>query len=228
MRHLPANKYNIAWFKLAECVSRGEKERALGVYRLLSHSLEDEAFVYQLEGDILLAFGDTSGAIQRYAHALQTYKRDERYVEAAAIVEHIFHITDEKLTYAHQLVVLYSQLCMHAKAWEYGIYVVRFHRVAGNFDEAIAMLDTLVHDDLLEQSYARKELFFAMIKHGGVSRDIMLAQGNKVVDLMCMLDDHHESQQFFIELEIVDVDLYRALMHEKNEKTCQNTDLNVF
>ena len=85
MRHLPANKYNIAWFKLAECVSRGEKERALGVYRLLSHSLDDEAFVYQLEGDILLAFGDSLGAIQRYVYALQTYKRYTRFVEAAAI-----------------------------------------------------------------------------------------------------------------------------------------------
>ena len=215
MRHLPANKYNIAWFKLAECVSRGEKERALGVYRLLSHSLEDEAFVYQLEGDILLAFGDTLGSIQRYMHALQAYKRDERYVEAAAIAEHIFHITDEKLIYAHQLVALYSQLRMHAKAWEYGMYVVRFHSAAGNFDEAIVMLDALAHDDGCEQYYARKELFFSMIVYDKVPRDVLVAQGNKVIDLMCMLDDHHESQQFFIELENTDADLYRVLMQEK-------------
>jgi tetratricopeptide (TPR) repeat protein len=217
MRHLPADKYNIAWFKLAECVSRGEKERALGVYRLLSHSLEDEAFVYQLEGDILLAFGDSLGAIQRYKHTLQVYKRDERFVEAAAIAEHIFQITEEKLTYAHQLVVLYSQLCMHAKAWEYRMYVVRFYGTAGNFDAAIAMLDTLAHDDVYEQYYTRKELFFSMIVYNKVPRDVLITQGNKVIDLMCMLDDHHESQQFFIALEAADVDLYHILMQEKKQ-----------
>ena len=58
MRHVPSDKYNIAWFRLAECVSRGEKERALGVYRLLAHSFGDEAFAHQLMGDLLLSFDD--------------------------------------------------------------------------------------------------------------------------------------------------------------------------
>ena len=58
MKHLPSDKYNVAWFKLAECVARGEKEKALGVYRLLVHSLDEPAFIRQLEGDLLLAFKD--------------------------------------------------------------------------------------------------------------------------------------------------------------------------
>jgi hypothetical protein len=37
MKQTQVDKHTIAWFKIAECVSRGEKERALGVYRLLSH-----------------------------------------------------------------------------------------------------------------------------------------------------------------------------------------------
>ena len=52
----PSDKYTIAWFKLAECVAKGEKEKAFGVYRLLMHSLEDQAYAYQLEGDLLDAF----------------------------------------------------------------------------------------------------------------------------------------------------------------------------
>ncbi len=67
MKQVPSGKYTIAWFKLAECVSRGEKERALGVYRLLSHSLDDSALVCQLEGDIFLSFNDKQQAVTNYA-----------------------------------------------------------------------------------------------------------------------------------------------------------------
>ena len=44
--------YSVAWFKLAEFVTRKEKERAFGVYRLLSHSIADRAFAAQLEACI--------------------------------------------------------------------------------------------------------------------------------------------------------------------------------
>ena len=104
---------------------------------------------------------------------------------------------------------------MHAKAWEYGIYAVRFHSTAGNFDAAISMLDALAHDDVHEHYYVRKELLFSMIMQNHAPRDVLVTQGNKVLDAMCMLDDHHESQQFFMELEIADADLYRILMQEK-------------
>ena len=30
MRYIPNDKYTIAWFKLAECVTKGEKEKAFG------------------------------------------------------------------------------------------------------------------------------------------------------------------------------------------------------
>ena len=40
----------------SQCVARKEKERALGVYRLLSHSFDDLAFARQLEGDIFSFF----------------------------------------------------------------------------------------------------------------------------------------------------------------------------
>ena len=75
MKQAVSNKYNIAWFKLADCVSRGEKERAFGVYRLLSHSLDDQALARQLEGDLLLAFQD-DGAVDKYREAVNLYKQE--------------------------------------------------------------------------------------------------------------------------------------------------------
>ena len=36
MKAISCEKQSIAWFKLAECVERGEKERALNLFRLLT------------------------------------------------------------------------------------------------------------------------------------------------------------------------------------------------
>src|SRR5437899_218534 len=96
MRYFPSDKYNVAWFKLAECVSRGEKERALGVYRLLAHSLNDSAFARQLQGDILLSFNDVAGAVEHYRTAATLYQQDERLLEAAAVYEHIVNLVANK------------------------------------------------------------------------------------------------------------------------------------
>jgi len=87
MRQEQLGKRNVAWFTLAECVSRGEKERALGVYRLLSHSLDDSAVIAQLEGDLLWAFNDKA-ALDKYYVAATRYQHDGRYREALAVLEH--------------------------------------------------------------------------------------------------------------------------------------------
>ena len=89
MKHVSPDKYSIAWFKLAECVARGEQARAFGVYRLLSHSFEDKAFAHQLAGDLHLAFNDTEAAVAKYEQAAQIYKKDGRHSEAEAVYGHL-------------------------------------------------------------------------------------------------------------------------------------------
>ena len=88
MRLLSSGSYNIAWFKLADFVVRGEKERALSVYKLLMHSVQDSAFSYKLEGDILLAFDDDE-ALERYHCAANIYKKNKQLQEAISIYEHV-------------------------------------------------------------------------------------------------------------------------------------------
>lgn len=88
MKLLSSGSQSIAWFKLAEFVSRGEKSRALSVYKLLMHSLVDQAFAYQLEGDILLAFDDAAG-IDRYHAAANLYKKNGDYQKAISVYEHV-------------------------------------------------------------------------------------------------------------------------------------------
>ena len=81
MKTLTSESYNVAWFKLADFVARGEKERALSVLRLLMHSVSDEALTYQLEGDILRAFQDGT-AIDRYHTSANLYQKLGKFQQA--------------------------------------------------------------------------------------------------------------------------------------------------
>jgi hypothetical protein len=107
MAALNAEKYNIAWFKLAEFVNRGEKERALGMYRLLSYSLTDRALSSQLEGDLLLSFRDYK-AIEAYARAALLYEQQQKLNQASALYEHMTMLAPHSLEYMVKLVNLYT------------------------------------------------------------------------------------------------------------------------
>ena len=91
MKEIQSDKYSVAWFKLAEFVGRGEKERALGLYRLLMHSFDDRAFTYQLEGDLLLSFNDEE-AQDRYIQAARLYQEDGNVFKAVAVYEHLLFL----------------------------------------------------------------------------------------------------------------------------------------
>lgn len=79
---------SIAWFKLAEFVGRKEKERALYLFRLLVHSLNDQGLIAQLEGDLLAAFGDEK-AIDAYERAVRNYIATNRTSHARMLFEKI-------------------------------------------------------------------------------------------------------------------------------------------
>lgn len=97
MRFPVHESYTVAWFKLANFISRGEKERALNVYKLLMHSVGDEAVRHQLEGDILLAFDDDR-AIDCYHSAANVYKQSGKIQQAIGVYEHLSSFkNDEKI-----------------------------------------------------------------------------------------------------------------------------------
>lgn len=80
---------SVAWFKLADLIARGEREKALNVFRLLSHSYNDKAFCLQLEGDILWSLKADQQAHEKYKQAAYLYKKDSRYVHALALCKHL-------------------------------------------------------------------------------------------------------------------------------------------
>jgi tetratricopeptide (TPR) repeat protein len=132
-------KKTIAWFTLAECVSRGERERAFGVYRLLSHSLDDRALALQLEADLLCAFKMESEALEKYEKAMKVYKQSSKLLEAAAVCEHMRLLDTHNSAYAQQALELYSSLQFEDRAADLLVELVTTYVKQSSYDAACAV-----------------------------------------------------------------------------------------
>lgn len=100
---------SVAWFKLADLIARGEREKALSVFRLLSHSLPDKAYVLQIEGDLLWFMEEQAACCEKYKQAAVLYQKEKRWVDAIAVYEHLYAIrpsTPEPLTMLSALYAL--------------------------------------------------------------------------------------------------------------------------
>jgi tetratricopeptide (TPR) repeat protein len=177
MTQFPSDKYTIAWFKLAEFVVRGEKERALGMYRLLVHSLPDAAFAAQLEGDLLLAFHDER-ALDAYNRSALSYEQASKLLQAAAIYEHLMHLTP-KVAYNVKLIHLYEILRNEVKLdrWVKHLLHLSFieyttveyaHKILDELkissDALLNFHDYFIHM-LVENGYADQPITKEVLKH---------------------------------------------------------------
>lgn len=127
MKHMDADqKYVIAWFKIAEYVNRGEKERALGVYRLLSHSIDDPSLVLQLEADILYACNDER-CFDLYHKAALDYLKKEKKGHAAALFEQMLLVKPHIIGIRAELIHLYIKLEKNDAAYFHTKVIVQEH-----------------------------------------------------------------------------------------------------
>lgn len=182
MRHVPSDKYNVAWFKLAECVSRGEKERALGVYRLLAHSFGDEAFAYQLMGDLLLSFDDVQ-AIVKYQEAADRYTGEQRWLEAAAVYEHMLTFDPTNITYRKELVRLYKETSLQGKITANLMHLFQQYLNADQLDYALQIIEQLDnYVSLQELAPSRQKLVYALLTKRMVVPDIVVEQIHRTID----------------------------------------------
>lgn len=140
MTHLQSDKFNVAWFKLAEFVARKEKERAFGMYRLLIHSISDEGFATQLEGDLLLAFNDDK-ALASYAKASELYERNGKLTEAIAVSEHCLTLSPDSIEYITRLIQLYGMLKNTTRMMHYISVLMKMLSASGNLNELTLLLE---------------------------------------------------------------------------------------
>jgi hypothetical protein len=209
MNYFPSDKYNLAWFKLAECVARGEKERALGVYRLLSHSIADQAYSLQLEGDLLLAFKDEL-AYDKYRSAIAWYHKENRLQEATAIGEHMALLCPHDSEVVELLLSLYQNLESLEKICHYGGVLVdifinsqQLEKIEPAIQKYAAPL-THINKTRLYKEVVRR---YVCNKHG--QKDVGVALLH--ILLLFLIDAHNESELYLFldELETLHQDYYQ-------------------
>lgn len=203
---MQADKYAVAWFKIADYVSRGERERALGVYRLLSHSFNDAAIAHQLEGDIYFAFHDFDKAISLYYQAAHLYKKSKRFLEAAAVYEHLVMLKEDTDLY-HILIDLYILLGITVKIQKYGVLLVMHYAHQHQWKT----LDDLF-DMLSDQCAAiRSSLYCTLIvalKEMEEPVNRIQEYSEKAIKDFSLYDDQTCLQEFLLAIQAIDDDLY--------------------
>jgi hypothetical protein len=130
---------SVAWYKLADLITRKEREKALNVYRLLSHSLEDRAYALQLEGDILWALADDRAASEKYRQAAFLYRKEKRLINAIAICEHLVFLEKNKSELLVLLLELYAMM-----RWEER-FLQRLATVMQLYNQRVMSDDQLLH-----------------------------------------------------------------------------------
>jgi len=213
---MPSTHVSIAWFKLAECIRRGEKERSLSVYRLLIHSLKDEAVAYQLKGDLLATFHMHEEAAHAYHAAAQIFEKQQREFQAA---------------YAHECVIVHNPRWYHnyhiLVAWYTHIGVVQRAQTI-----AQELLRALINDGYISRAYETLhtyvtyfsrddvaylyELFIqhALEKsHGSADRAMIHTGIAKAIDVYRDMHDESSIQTLFDTLARTDSQAYQYAQH---------------
>ncbi len=177
---------SIAWFKLAECVRRGEKERALSVYKLLVHSLRDEAVAMQLKGDIYAIFNMPTQAVQAYQEAARLFERAGRKFQA--VYAHECVVAHEPRCYHsfYVLVAWYASIGVHSRAYVVARYLIQALIEAGYISRAYEALQECTSSFSQEQIAHLYEIFIQNAlkhQHGSADRTIIHTGIAKAIDV---------------------------------------------
>jgi len=207
MKQVPSDKYNVAWFKLAQYVSRREKERALGVYRLLSHSISDAAYACQLEGDILLAFNDEQ-AEHKYLKAAQLYAQQQQLLHAIAMYENLLLFKPKNIYYVLPLVTLYIEVQKQERVDAMlELLGTVFHTVSSSATlQECGNLICHVQDIKIKLKLYEQYLF-AVIAHNKTAQEVTQCIDITIALLLEQSDSTH-LQQLLVRLQAVDQNYY--------------------
>ncbi len=213
MKSILTEKKTIAWFTLAECVSRGERERAFGVYRLLSHSLDDRALALQLEGDLFCAFNMPTEAIEKYDKAMRVYKQAGKLLEAAAVSEHMSILEPLNVVHMQHSLELYSLLQFEERASELLVALVVKFVTQGLYDAACA-LAPLVHElhSYGKQGFCYERVVAALSHMQDVPVHVRVLYAQKAVTAYMKHGVDDQLKQFLGNLSARDQDAYQAAL----------------
>jgi len=205
MKYIQSEKHNLAWFRLAECVSRGEKERAMGVYRLLSHSLGDDALAAQLKADLYLCFNDDQ-AVKKYLEAANLYKNSKKTIEAIAVYEHLLVLQPDNQRYLFELVNLYRELGMAFKVVDHINELIKNKKIDTAIELTSKISPSIKCDDLAD---LRINLIIGLISLDKVPEEKIMDQIKFAVEELISVKDESLMQKFLSELKTLRSDYYK-------------------
>ncbi len=207
MKQLPSEKYNVAWFKLADCIARGEKERALGVYRLLAHSFDDPALARQLHADILLSFKDER-AQEAYQEAAVLYRERDRLIEAAAVYEHLVTLDPNNVFYRVEIIELYQQLGIASKVGRYLYLLVDDLMAQDQWKKAIEISNQYdTAGDLTFTAQLHEQMLFHLINKE-LLPDTIMVHAKKAIDAWLELDNQQAINRMLAKLLAMNEKIY--------------------
>ncbi len=154
---------SVAWYKLAELINRGEKEKALTFFRLLAHSFDEKAYALQLEGDILWSLEDKQ-ALEKYQQAAFLYKKEKKLIQAISIYEHLLTLEPENSDFLISSIPYYVELDWSEKFYERFVGLINLHEQKKVSEETILALVRSVFElvneceDKQRQKWVLKEL----------------------------------------------------------------------
>jgi len=216
MKQHSVDKQTVAWFKLAEFVSRGEKERALAMYRLLAHALDDQAFIRQLEGDLLLAFHDEL-AFERYNQAAVLYVKQGQTAQAASVYEHMImfdSITQEQLIL---LIDLYKQLSKETRVIEATKHMIRCLLEQKLFEQVSMILQSFDDNDA-QGVLLHQELIQAWVGVENMPTDSLMIHVKKIINFYFSSKQQKSLQTFLMTLKMFHALLYQQACHYMHEQ----------
>lgn len=204
-KHDINEKYSIAWFRISEYVMRGERERALGVYRLLSHSIHDTSLIAQLEGDIFFFFDDKALACQKYVLAAQGYVASGRLINAVSLYEHIVMLDPHNRVYHQTLYTLSAQLGTEQALHHAQTQLVSY---ATEHKDFIPMIDFLmdIPDHQTATAVSLKTLFLSWIsQHTDAHQEQYL---KTIIEYLITHNEHEEASLLVSHIAPFNSDLY--------------------
>lgn len=208
MKQLSTDKYNVAWFKLAEFVSRGEKERALAMYRLLAHSIDDQAFTRQLEGDLLLAFNDDI-AFEKYAQAVMLYAKDQRITEACSIFEHMTLLEPQSTAFLERIVELYQLLEKEERVVQGMQHFMRWLLNKREYDKVSFILQKIDEHSQSPFYTIHQDLVHNWLKIENPPTDSVMIHIKKTIDHYFTIKQQRALQTFLMTLKMLHSLLYQ-------------------
>lgn len=86
---MTANQYALSWQKLIELIIFKQKAEALGLAKLLGHTMGDRIGALQLQADIYSIFNETEKAIALYIKVSELYAKVSKQQQSSIIVEYV-------------------------------------------------------------------------------------------------------------------------------------------